>query len=622
MFRENPFGTKIRLVIQAVMVITIEIMISAQIYAQSGTDDYVVYLPLIVKPSTIHYYVDNINGNDTNSGRDPAEAWRTLDQVNQTNFLPNTIIHFRRGGTWTGELLITDSGAPDAPITVTDYGAGEKPVFRNPGGGDAIHVDADWVVVENLRVQEASVAGVRLDWWADHNIVRNIEITNVGIGVLVDGRYNLVTNNYIHDLNMVVNTNNGGTDDYGAVGIWLHTSYNEISYNTLVNCIAPSYDWGVDGGAFEMYGETNNNYIHHNWAANSDGFLEIGGGSAHNNVLAYNVSLNNGRLWHLHLEGQYFSNIDYLKVEHNTIVEIGTAEKRGAYIFSFTGTPSANTILLRNNIIYIANFWRVSEADGFLHTNNLYYLTGDYVTPDIYPLGSGEMLENPYFTDLNQQDFHLTAGSAAINAGRTAGHRPAPLTIAINAGLNLGYTYDFDNYSVPANQEPDLGAFEYQTNPAPTPTPGPSPTPTPPTIVVDDADINFTTAYQQDAWQTYTKIGGQHYGDTHHYNSQIGSGQDIATWQFTVPQPGRYKVYAWWWEGSWRPTDVPYTIHHLNGNATVRMNQQINGGQWNSLGTFSFQAGGSVTLSDDVTTPNSRDIVADAIRVVFDSPLP
>jgi mannan endo-1,4-beta-mannosidase len=136
-------------------------------------------------------------------------------------------------------------------------------------------------------------------------------------------------------------------------------------------------------------------------------------------------------------------------------------------------------------------------------------------------------------------------------------------------------------------------------------------------IIIDDTDAGFSTSFSQDAWQKHTQDGGQHYGNSHYYNREIGSGQDTATWSFTVPEPGNYDVYAWWWEGDWRPSDVPYTVNHFYGSTTVRKDQQADGGQWNLLGTFYWHDEGSVVVSDHVSS--GRDIVADAIRLVYRS---
>lgn len=88
-----------------------------------------------------------------------------------------------------------------------------------------------------------------------------------------------------------------------------------------------------------------------------------------------------------------------------------------------------------------------------------------------------------------------------------------------------------------------------------TPPPGPTSTPVPSLeVIVDDANPGFSSQGTQDAWQEYVQAGGQHYGGSHHYNHLSGTGQDVATWSFAVPQPGQYAVYAWWWEGSGSPS--------------------------------------------------------------------
>jgi len=161
--------------------------------------------------------------------------------------------------------------------------------------------------------------------------------------------------------------------------------------------------------------------------------------------------------------------------------------------------------------------------------------------------------------------------------------------------------------------------------PTNTPSP-PTNTPIPPTatptasdgglLIFDNDDNGFSATYAEDAWQTYISEGGQHFGDSHVFNRQVGSGTDVATWSFSVPAPGVYAVYAWWWEGSWRPTDVPYTISHVDGSTTVRVNQQVSGGKWN---LYAFIDAGSVSISDDVSS--GRDVVADAIALAYAGPL-
>ncbi|MDR3609503.1 MAG: hypothetical protein P4L27_02960, partial [Ignavibacteriaceae bacterium] len=43
------------------------------------------------------YYVDNVNGNDTNSGISPSAAWNTISRINSTRFNSGDTISFKAG---------------------------------------------------------------------------------------------------------------------------------------------------------------------------------------------------------------------------------------------------------------------------------------------------------------------------------------------------------------------------------------------------------------------------------------------------------------------------------------------------------------------------------------------
>jgi hypothetical protein len=65
-----------------------------------------------------------------------------------------------------------------------------------------------------------------------------------------------------------------------------------------------------------------------------------------------------------------------------------------------------------------------------------------------------------------------------------------------------------------------------------------------------------------------------------------------------------------------RSTTAPFVITDASGNtlATVNVNQQLNGGQWNTLGTWSFPAGWNKVQLSRWTTSGFY-VVADAIQV-------
>jgi len=386
-----------------------------------------------------------LGGSDSNPGTTIDKPWKSLAPVHATDFPPGSTIYFKKGSFWDDELYIDTSGVEGKPITFTTYGSGNPPIFSNSGHGlswaAAIFIKANWIVVEGFVVRDTYDVGVYIAEGSNHNVVRDIEATNVGEGIAVHGQYNLITRNYLHDLHMINNTP-GGSDDYGAVGVVLFNSNNEVSYNRMIRCIAPSYDFGVDGGAVEWYGNANNNLVHHNWASGNAGFLEVGVGSVQGAEVAYNVSINNGRFSLLNLSGNFASHVTDFRVENNTIVEEAVGGQ-GWVIFSFEGNPAANTFLVRNNILLVENFQAVSNKTTFSHEHNLYSLDSGTVLG--FNLGSGEQMADPGFVNLPNQDFHLLSSSPAIDAG-----------------VDLGYSIDFDNRSVPVNSQPDLGAFEYR----------------------------------------------------------------------------------------------------------------------------------------------------------------
>ncbi|MGJ1266135.1 CBM96 family carbohydrate-binding protein [Sphingobacterium spiritivorum] len=142
------------------------------------------------------YYVDP-SGNDSNTGMSPADAWKTVANINAKVFSPGDQILFKSGGVWNDTLNIKGSGTADAPIIIDKYDGEARPVIN--GGGKRNGSSA-------LLLNKVS-----------HCIVNNLEITNTvptgvtyaAIGIRVTGGTaaeaavnNIVIKNcYIHDVN-------------------------------------------------------------------------------------------------------------------------------------------------------------------------------------------------------------------------------------------------------------------------------------------------------------------------------------------------------------------------------------------------------------------------------------
>jgi hypothetical protein len=423
--------------------------------SQVSTNARQIYIPMVIgqvqQPSCSCYYIDSVNGLDSNSGRSPTQPWKSITKVNNLRLSASQYVYLKKGSIWSGTLSINGSGTSGSPITISTYGDGDAPVISDSGlnvnQNIGVYIKGNYVVVEGLHLTDAMV-GVKVEINSNHNIIRNNELEKVGIGVMLLGQYNLVTNNHIHDLHMVVNTQ-GGDDDYGALGVDILDSNNEISFNRFVNCEAPSYDYGTDGGAVEIYQFGDNSYIHHNSSLNSEGFMEAssnGSGSAVNVLISYNLIINSTGLNAIHISDSTGIHIDNFRVQNNTFVDLRTHNPMSGGILWFGGTPAKNAYIFQNNIIYLKDYWWVGGDIGKItHDHNLFYFTNSS-TKLGFTLSTGEVVANPLFLDIGNFDFHLQQSSPAIDNG-----------------AYLGLLLDLDQKPVPLGNSPDKGAYEFQS---------------------------------------------------------------------------------------------------------------------------------------------------------------
>ncbi len=141
--------------------------------------------------SAATYYVSNA-GKDTNDGLSANTAWRTIEKVNQTNFLPGDEILFEKGGVWSGSLWMSSSGEKDAPITVASYGAGSKPTINGDGANTAIYLhNQEYVTIRDLEVTNRGESSWRYGVYVSaYNAgdVCGVEIKNITVHD-VNGHY-------------------------------------------------------------------------------------------------------------------------------------------------------------------------------------------------------------------------------------------------------------------------------------------------------------------------------------------------------------------------------------------------------------------------------------------------
>ena len=431
----------------------------------------------------VTYYVDSQNGNDTNTGLATNQAWRSLEKVGSTKLFPGDSIRFKRGSTFTGSLYINDSGNATDYITLTDYGDSQQPapsftnsVFdpENKGFGNCIRLKGSYILVENLYCHHTlaemppsggwfeviwELGAIYIDKMATHCVVRNNETFDCGVGIKSYGEHALIEGNYIHDCNRILAEWN-----WGPIGIWLGADYQEVSHNRIFNYSVvdsriywgpDAYGGGADGGAIEIDDARNfksNISIHHNYTRDCQGFLEITWSDVLPNPEYTNF------LIHHDVSDDYQEFVAMwrganCRIENNTIIR----RKKNVNdwgVFNITQAVSKN--LIRNNIvvveqdIVIFNFGKNGTAQPQnIVENNLYYAASGAFEIGRDGPGLSPIIDDPQFTNYKRgteaTDFSITTGSPARNKG-----------------LDLGYKTDFIETSIPQENIPDIGAFEYK----------------------------------------------------------------------------------------------------------------------------------------------------------------
>ena len=134
---------------------------------------------------------------------------------------------------------------------------------------------------------------------------------------------------------------------------------------------------------------------------------------------------------------------------------------------------------------------------------------------------------------------------------------------------------------------------------------------TPPSdIIIDNPQATVVGS-----WSTGTSAADR-YGSDYRYKSGAGGGSYL---QYTpgIPTSGNWQVFEWHSQGSNRTTNGRYVISYNGGTTEVMVNQQVNGGRWNLLGTFNFAAGSGNVKITDGHTDTAQVVIADAIKFVY-----
>lgn len=443
-----------------------------------------------LRASAVNYYVDpSSSGSNSGTFTDP---WKSLNDIPATinYFLPGDTVFFKRGQQFTGTLSINSTGSDGSPIVFMPYGSGSAPVFQynlaNPTDPLSINRmiirlnQVNYIVIDGFVLTDATIpdndhtltANVGYGVYiysgpgnnGSYNTIKNVTVSNVGTGVTIDGgTHNTITNCVIRNSHMVINTPDISWDDNGALGITLGGSDNTITHNIIQGCWGGSYDYQYDGGAIEMYGySVNNNTILYNTAIDNMGWMEFGsgsGGQALNNLVGYNLLINNGDVFWINSGNGFAMDVRNLQLFNNNVIE--TTPPRLAVINSLIGifsTPSVpNVISMKNNIFWLTSSLNITDpktqpfnGPQLVHQNNLYHMSGG---SQGYILDASEL-------NLKSGD-SLFMNSTSFGSPDLWNYNLRPSCAAVNFGQNVGIYKDFFGNNVPVSSAPDAGIAEH-----------------------------------------------------------------------------------------------------------------------------------------------------------------
>lgn len=390
-----------------------------------------------------NYFV-NPSSDSTIENGSKSTPWKSIINVNDfmKQLRPGDTVFLKRGELFFDKLNITCSGTATLPIVFTGYGDNSnKPIFlyktpsseRIKSGQFAIRAyKSSYIKFEGIEITDdylnkndhGSMALIKIAFSIDesnHISIINCDMSSTGIGVNIVGSNNQIANCRIKNMRMIVNTNNGGYDDYGANGVVIGGSNNEVSDCVISDCWANSYDFEFDGGAFEMAGpDCSNNRIVRNMVYHCNGFMEMGssepGATLSKNYVADNIVINCGDLLYINNDGPFAASIKQLEMVNNIFIQSAVQLTKPKSMIAMRKASADNEILvLTNNVFWLPmqiDVVRSSQFEGnsFLHRKNIFYLGGGKLNFDAHSsekiLNQGseifkKFIQEPFFTHLD-----------------------------------------------------------------------------------------------------------------------------------------------------------------------------------------------------------------------------
>ena len=152
---------------------------------------------LLCSPILAETYYVSLKGDDSNDGKTPTTAFRTIAKGVSVLKAGDTLI-IKSGNYGNERVRVLRSGTKDAPITIKAEEPG-KVILKGTGGGAGISIiNKSYIIVEGIKFTNYGV-GVLIKYKSTNNIVRKcIFLENNGAGVLLYGNKRSPTDSHSH----------------------------------------------------------------------------------------------------------------------------------------------------------------------------------------------------------------------------------------------------------------------------------------------------------------------------------------------------------------------------------------------------------------------------------------
>ncbi len=389
------------------------------------------------------YYVSTTGSDATGSGS-LAQPWRTIQKAADSVGPGATVLI--QPGSYTGAVEIAIGATAASPVIFRGNGAGVVLEAASVARDAVLITESAYVTWENIRIQNAPRAGLRVSMSNHVSIRHNVFANNLRWGLFTD---------FSDDLLIEGNESFGATIEHGIY----HSNSGDrpvirgnVIHDNYANGLHMNGDVSMGGDGTITSPVVEGNYIFNNG---------VGGGSGINMDGVERAMIRNNVIVNAHASGISMYQIDggicsrNNTVYHNTIVV--AADGRWAINIPNNGCTGNQLIA---NILYSNHSYRgaINIVDGarsgFASNHNV--LEGVFSTnggdsiltfTQWKTLGydANSKVSTPTALFVNpSSDFHLKSGSPAINIGTTL----------------ASVKTDFDGRVRPQGASSDAGAFE------------------------------------------------------------------------------------------------------------------------------------------------------------------